>query len=79
MPYVQALLGPSHGSGEYSGAAVSTIPFAFALGGGADIGLGSGGRVALRPQVEYVGFRVEGATSNAARVSLGLVFHIGKK
>jgi len=79
VPFAQALFGPSHASGEYSGAAISTTPFAFAFGGGADIGLGSSCRIAFRPQAEYLGFRTEGATSNTARVSLSLVFHIGKK
>ena len=52
---------------------------AFGSGGGADIGLDSGGRFALRPQVEYFGFRANGITTNTIRVSFGIVFRIGKK
>jgi len=53
--------------------------FVFGAGGGADIGLDSGGRFALRPQVEYFGFRANGGTTDTVRVSVGLVFRIGKK
>jgi hypothetical protein len=53
--------------------------FAIGAGGGADIKLDGRGRFALRPQMEYFGFRANGSTSNNARLSLGLVIRIGKK
>jgi hypothetical protein len=52
--------------------------FALGAGGGAEIGLDSG-RFALRSQMEYIGFRANGNTTNTVRVSAGIVFRIGKK
>jgi hypothetical protein len=69
-PFAQALLG---------GVRYANNGFVFGAGGGADIGLGRGGRFALRPQVEYFGFRANGSTTNTVRVSVGMVFRIGKK
>lgn len=37
------------------------------------------GRFALRPQVEYFGFRANGATYNTVHVCVGLVFRIGRR
>ena len=51
----------------------------FAAGGGADFALDHAGRFALRPQAEYFGFQANGATTNTVRLSLGIVFRIGKK
>lgn len=53
--------------------------FVFGAGGGADIGLDRGGRFALRPQVEYFGFRANGSTANTLRAGIGIVFRIGKR
>jgi len=80
VPFAQALFGGSHASGSLGGfSAGSSNAFAFAFGGGADIVLGSSGKFAFRPQVEYFGFHSGGPTANAARISLGLVYHIGGK
>jgi hypothetical protein len=69
-PFAQALLG---------GVRYANNGLAFGAGGGADIGLDNGGRFALRPQVEYFGFRANGNTTDTVRFSVGVVFRIGKK
>jgi len=69
-PFAQGLLG---------GVRYASNGFVFAGGGGADFGIGSGGRFALRPQVEYFGFRANSGITNTFRVSIGTVFRIGKK
>jgi hypothetical protein len=50
--------------------------FVYGAGGGADIGLGKGLNFALRPQIEYLGFRANGGLTNTVRVGLSLVFRI---
>jgi hypothetical protein len=37
------------------------------------------GRFALRPRLEWLGFRAKGNTTGVARISLGIVFRLGKK
>ena len=69
-PFVQALVG---------GVRYANNGFAFGAGGGADIGLDRGERFALRPQVEYFGFRANGSTTNTLRAGIGIVFRIGKR
>jgi hypothetical protein len=69
-PFAQVLAG---------GVRYANNAFAFGAGGGADIGLDSGGRFAVRPQVEYFGFRANGSTTETVRYSVGLVVRIGKK
>jgi hypothetical protein len=69
-PFAQVLLG---------GVRYAANGLAFGSGGGAEIGFDSGGRFALRPQVEYFGFRANGSTTNTVRVSVGMVLRIGKK
>lgn len=69
-PFVQALVG---------GVRYANNGFAFGAGGGADIGLDRGGRFALRPQVEYFGFRANGSTTNTLRAGIGVAFRIGKR
>jgi hypothetical protein len=69
-PFTQVLLG---------GVRYANNGFAFGAGGGADFGLDRGGKFALRPQVEYFGFRANGSTTNTVRVCVGIVFRIGKK
>ena len=78
IPFAQVLFGGQHAS-AVSGGFTGLNAFTFASGAGADIGLGSGASVALRPQMEYFGFRANGSTTNTARLSIGIVFHIGKK
>lgn len=69
-PFGQILLGGV----RYSGNGI-----VFGSGGGADIALDSGGRFALRPQVEYFGFRANGGNTGTVRVGVGIVIRIGKK
>lgn len=69
-PFTQVLLG---------GVRYADNAFFFGSGGGADIELDRGGRFALRRQVEYFGFRADGATTSTVRVCVGLVLHIGRR
>lgn len=78
-PFAQALFGGSHFSVSSGGISGGGTQFAFALGGGLDIGLGGSQKFALRPQAEYFGIRAFGSTTNAARLSIGIVYRIGKK
>jgi hypothetical protein len=77
-PFAQVLLGGLHAS-AVSGGFTGLNAFAFGAGGGLDIGLGSGRRFALRPQVEYFGFRANGSMANTIRSSIGIVYRFGKK
>lgn len=79
IPFAQILLGGAHDSGTNAGFTSTSNAFAFGSGGGADIGLDNGGRFALRPQLEYFGFRANGNTTNTVRFSVGIVFRIGKR
>jgi hypothetical protein len=78
IPFAQVFLGGQHTS-AVSGGFTGSIAFTLATGAGVDIGLASAGSVALRPQMEYFGFRANGSTTNAARLSIGIVFRTGKK
>lgn len=75
VPFIQGLAGGAHLSSKLTGSSSSQNPFCYAFGGGVDIGIGRGGKVALRPQVEYVGFEY---TTNAGRFSVGLVYSFPK-
>jgi hypothetical protein len=77
VPFAQALFGGSHLSASFGGASGSSNPFAYSVGGGAELLLGSSGKVALRPEFDYFGLRSNGSTSNCMRISVGIVYHIG--
>lgn len=79
VPFAQALFGGSHFSASTSGISSSGSEFAFTIGGGLDIGLGKSQKFALRPQADYFGIRDFGSTTNVARLSMGIVYRIGKK
>jgi hypothetical protein len=80
VPFAQALLGGSNFSTSYNGVAGSGgNHFTFGLGGGLDVALGRSGKVALRAQGEYFGVPVNGSTISNARLSLVIVFRLGKK
>lgn len=75
-PFIQGLAGGAHISRKLIGTSGSQNPFCYAFGAGVDIGLGRRSRVALRPQVEYVGFRY---LTDGARASIGVVYRIGRR
>jgi outer membrane immunogenic protein len=80
VPFAQVLFGGSNFSPTFNGVSGSGgNHFSFGLGAGLDIALGKSGKVALRPQGDYFGVRVNGSVLNNARLSLGIVFRIGKK
>lgn len=74
-PFGQALFGGAH----LSALGATSNPFAYSFGGGSDIGISSSGNISLRPQFEYFGLRANGATQNAERFSVGIVYHFGSK
>ena len=78
VPFGQVLVGGGHGS-EIAGGFTGVNSFVFGGGGGADIVLDSGEKFALRPELDYFGFRANGLTTNTVRLSIGVVFRIGKK
>jgi hypothetical protein len=69
-PFAQGLVGGS----RLSGGGLSSDQLAFSFGGGADIGILP--RLALRPQVDYVGLHNSGQTVNCTRISIALVIHL---
>jgi hypothetical protein len=73
-PFVQGLVGGAHLTAGSGGISTATTPFAFSLGGGVDIGIAP--LLSLRPQVDYVGLRESGQTTNCTRVSIGIVLHL---
>lgn len=77
-PFGQVLLGGGHGS-ELAGGFTGVNSFVFGGGGGTDIGLDRSGRFALRPQLDYFGFRANGSTTNTVRFSVGIVFRLGAR
>jgi hypothetical protein len=79
VPFAQALFGGSHFSESTGGITGGGTQFTFAVGGGADIGLGSSRKFALRPQVDFLGIQSQGSITPSLRVSIGIVYRIGQK
>jgi hypothetical protein len=79
VPFAQALFGGSHFSESTGGITAGGTQFTFALGGGADIGLGSSRKFALRLGSDYFGIRSSGSTTSSVRLNFGIVYRIGKK
>ncbi len=79
VPFAQALFGGSHFSASSGGITGGGNEFAFGLGGGADFILRRNNKFAVRPQFEYFGIRSNGSTTPAVRLSIGLVYRIGRK
>ena len=80
VPFAQALVGGSNFSTSFNGVSGSQgNHFAYSIGGGFDVVLGWSGKVALRPQADYFGIRVNGSVISTARLALGIVFRLGKK
>jgi hypothetical protein len=79
VPFAQVLVGGQHASAVTTGFTNASNAFAFGAGAGADFGLDRRGRFALRPQLEYFGFRANGNTTGTVRFSVGIVFRIGKR
>jgi hypothetical protein len=78
-PFAQVLVGGQHASAVTTGFTNASNAFTVGAGAGFDIGLDGRGRFALRPQLEYFGFRANGTTTTTLRLSVGIVFRIGKK
>src|SRR5579864_3137137 len=77
VPFAQALFGGSHFSTSTGGISGGGNEFAFALGGGTDLGLGTSQKFGLRLESEYVGIRSSGSTTSSLRLSAGIVYRIG--
>jgi hypothetical protein len=70
-PFAQFLAGAAHSTvGNGGGSATN---FAYSVGGGVDFPVIP--HLALRPQVDYVGIRSSGVTTNCTRVSVSAVIH----
>lgn len=69
-PFAQFLVGGAH---ENIYGVGSTTDFAYSVGGGVDFGILP--HLALRPQLDYVGIRNSGTTTNCTRVSVSAVIH----
>jgi hypothetical protein len=79
VPFAQALFGGSHFSASSGGITGGGNEFAFGLGGGADLGLGSSRKFGLRLEGDYFGIRSSGSTTSSARLSAGIVYRIGNR
>jgi hypothetical protein len=80
VPFAQGLFGGSHFSTSYNGVSGSGgNHFTFGLGGGLDIAFGRSGKVALRPQGDYFGVRANSSTISNVRLSLQIVYRIGRR
>ena len=66
IPFTQLLIGGQHASAVTTGFTDASNAFTLGAGGGFDIGLDSRGRFALRPQMEYFGFRANSIATTAA-------------
>lgn len=81
MPFAQVLLGGSHASGSYASDTGLSNAFAATMGGGIDVVLTN--RVALRAfQADYALMHFPNGVNghqNNLRISLGLVFKLGKR
>jgi hypothetical protein len=77
VPFAQALFGGSHFSESSGGITGGGTQFSFAVGGGADIGLGSRRKFAVRLGGDYFGIRSGGSTTPAMRLTSGIVYRIG--
>ena len=83
-PFAQVLFGGAHASSSQASFTGPTDAFGLGIGGGADFELGSSGRWALRPQLEYFGFGTPsdfgfGSSTRTVRVSVGFLYRIGRK
>jgi hypothetical protein len=81
VPFAQALAGGSHFSVPFCGVSCPKGNyFALAPGAGADIALGRTGRVALRPQGDFLVLPdVNGSVIGNVRLSIGIVYRLGKR
>ena len=68
-PFVQFLAGAGHFTAGNGGG--SDTNFAYSVGGGVDVGVLP--HLAIRPQLDYVGFHNSGGTANCTRVSVSAV------
>jgi len=68
-PFVQFLAGAGHFTAGAGGG--SDTNFAYSFGGGVDVGVLP--HLAIRPQLDYVGFHNSGGNANCTRVSVSAV------
>lgn len=77
-PFAHVLVGGLHASAVTTGFTNASDAFAYGAGAGADVGSGWGRNFAIRPQLEWVGFRAKGSTTGVARASLNFVYRLEK-
>lgn len=78
VPFAEALFGGSHFSQSTGGITGGGTQFTFAVGGGADIGLGDSRKFALRLGGDFFGIRSSGSITPAVRPFIGIAYRIGK-
>jgi len=79
-PFAQALIGGTTFTAAFGGAPdAKGSHFTYSFGVGADIGLGTSGKVALRPQADYFGVQFSNQQIGNIRLSIGVVFRFGKR
>ena len=83
-PFAQVVLGGGHANLVNGGFLGAKNAFAFGGGAGGDLGLDRSGKFALRGQLEVINFRTNHNLSpdpntGAVRLSVGVVFRIGRK
>jgi outer membrane immunogenic protein len=81
MPFAQVLLGGSHASGSYASGTHLSNAFAATMGGGLDVGVTK--RLAIRAfQADYALTHFPNGVNdhqNNLRISLGIVYKLGKR
>jgi hypothetical protein len=77
QPFVQILVGGAHLTASAGGVSDAISGFAYSTGGGVDLGFSK--RIAIRPQIDYIGIRSNGNTLNNVRASVGVVFRFGSR
>jgi hypothetical protein len=77
-PFGEILGGLGRNTVTYYGQSNSFYAFAMNAAAGVDIGLGSKGKFALRPEIGYALFANEDGSENGVRVSFGFVYNIGQ-
>ena len=79
-PFAQALFGGTHISKPFGQEpAAQGNHFTYSFGCGADFPFLSGGKLSLRPQIDYYGVQINGARLNNVRVAIGLVLRFGHR
>ena len=78
-PFAQAVIGGAHANSTNGGFLGANNAFVYGGGGGGGLGLDRAGRVALRAQMEFLGFHTKPSETGTVRVSAGIVVRFGRR